>query len=364
MSTAERLLTRVRDAMYADEAAARADRAGARTARRCADGMAASIAADVDRCARRSRRARRGQAARHLSAGAAGVAARRGDRARRFATHPVVIVSRRDGLRQDDAAAEDLPRRRAAASAGSSATRSRGGSPRARSRRASRRSSARRSAKRSATRSASPTSTRPDAYIKLMTDGILLAETQGDRDLAALRHDHRRRGARAQPQHRFPARLPAAAARRSGRISRSSSRRRRSTPSASRGTSRRRRGPAPVIEVSGRTYPVEVRYRPLRSATTPKRDDEEELEEAIVDAAEDLWREGPGRHPRVPARRARDPRDGATCCGARSRGVRMRAAIEILPLFARLVGRRAAARVRAVRAAGASCSRPTSPRRR
>ena len=54
--------------------------------------------------------------------------------------------------------------------------------------------------------------TGPDAYIKLMTDGILLAETQGDRAARRLRHDHRRRGARAQPQHRFPARLPEAAA--------------------------------------------------------------------------------------------------------------------------------------------------------
>ena len=45
-----------------------------------------------------------------------------------------------------------------------------------------------------------------------MTDGILLAETQGDRDARRLRHDHHRRGARAQPQHRFPARLPEAAA--------------------------------------------------------------------------------------------------------------------------------------------------------
>ena len=42
----------------------------------------------------------------------------------------------------------------------------------------------RRSATPSATRCASPTSTQPDAYVKLMTDGILLAETQGDRDLA------------------------------------------------------------------------------------------------------------------------------------------------------------------------------------
>jgi len=51
--------------------------------------------------------------------------------------------------------------------------------------------------------------------------------------------------------------------------------------------------PAPVLEVSGRSYPVEVRYRPLGGAAD-EADDEEELEEAIVAAAEDLWREGPG----------------------------------------------------------------------
>ena len=48
--------------------------------------------------------------------------------------------------------------------------------------------------------------------VKVMTDGILLAEIQRDRELRALRHDHHRRGARAQPQHRLPARLPQAAA--------------------------------------------------------------------------------------------------------------------------------------------------------
>jgi len=59
-------------------------------------------------------------------------------------------------------------------------------------------------------------------------------------------------------------------------------------------------GNAPIIEVSGRTYPVEVRYRPLRSGTPAdsgapdETDDEEELEEAIVAAAEELWRGGPG----------------------------------------------------------------------
>jgi ATP-dependent helicase HrpA len=49
-----------------------------------------------------------------------------------------------------------------------------------------------------------------------------------------------------------------------------------------------------VIEVSGRSYPVEVRYRPLGSGAAEEADDEEELEEAIVTTIEDLWREGPG----------------------------------------------------------------------
>ena len=35
----------------------------------------------------------------------------------------------------------------------------------------------------------------PGASVKLMTDGILLAETQGDPDLRQLRHAHHRRGA-------------------------------------------------------------------------------------------------------------------------------------------------------------------------
>ncbi len=49
---------------------------------------------------------------------------------------------------------------------------------------------------------------RADSAIKLMTDGILLAETQGDPQLARIQRAHRRRGARAQRQYRFPARLP------------------------------------------------------------------------------------------------------------------------------------------------------------
>ena len=47
-----------------------------------------------------------------------------------------------------------------------------------------------------------------------------------------------------------------------------------------------------MIEVSGRTYPVEVRYRPRAGADEV--DDEEELEDAIVATAEDRWREVTG----------------------------------------------------------------------
>lgn len=49
---------------------------------------------------------------------------------------------------------------------------------------------------------------------------------------------------------------------------------------------------APVIEVSGRTYPVDIHYRPLISQDEDGR--EVEMEEAIVDAVDELWRKGPG----------------------------------------------------------------------
>jgi ATP-dependent helicase HrpA len=64
--------------------------------------------------------------------------------------------------------------------------------------------------------------------------------------------------------------------------------------------------PAPVIEVSGRLYPVEVRYRPVEEdsvavksaqGTLPKRNDrksDRDLMEAIVDAVDELCRVGPG----------------------------------------------------------------------
>ena len=58
---------------------------------------------------------------------------------------------------------------------------------------------------------------------------------------------------------------------------------------------------APVVEVSGRTYPVEIRYRPLSPDVEPGsgrgkgRDTEDkDLVTGIVDACDELMREGPG----------------------------------------------------------------------
>nr|WP_218031173.1 ATP-dependent RNA helicase HrpA [Nocardioides psychrotolerans] len=58
--------------------------------------------------------------------------------------------------------------------------------------------------------------------------------------------------------------------------------------------------PAPIIEVSGRTYPVEVRYRPLMEVSEEDSHDSEgevvvrDQTEAIVEAVKELSAEGPG----------------------------------------------------------------------
>ncbi|MGZ4777025.1 MAG: ATP-dependent RNA helicase HrpA, partial [Oryzihumus sp.] len=49
--------------------------------------------------------------------------------------------------------------------------------------------------------------------------------------------------------------------------------------------------PAPIIEVSGRTYPVEVRYRPLAGET---REEDRDQVTGICQAVEELWTEGSG----------------------------------------------------------------------
>ncbi len=129
-------------------------------------------------------------------------------------------------------------------------------------------------------------------YVKLMTDGILLAETQGDPLLAAydtliIDEAHERSlnidFLLGYIRQLLPRRPDLKVVVTSATIDPASF----AAHFADAGGR-----PAPVIEVSGRTYPVEVRYRPL------KRGDEDamelEMEEAVVEGVRELVAEGAG----------------------------------------------------------------------
>src|SRR3712207_4958264 len=51
---------------------------------------------------------------------------------------------------------------------------------------------------------------------------------------------------------------------------------------------------APIVEVSGRTYPVEVRYRPVVDPDDAEADEDRDQVTAILDAVDELTAEGPG----------------------------------------------------------------------
>jgi len=100
------------------------------------------------------------------------------------------------------------------------------------------------------------------------------------------------------------------------------------------------RGPgrpvAPVVEVTGRTYPVEVRYRPLAGAN---KGDEKDLMTGIVEACDELMREGHG-DVLVFLSGEREIRDAVESLevhlGPRVRDSRHPQAVELLPLYSRL----------------------------
>ena len=147
----------------------------------------------------------------------------------------------------------------------------------------------------------------PGASVKLMTDGILLAETQGDPDLRAydtiiIDEAHERSlnidfllGYLRQLLPRRPDLKVVVTS---------------ATIDAERFAQHfaSDRGPAPVIQVSGRLYPVELRWRPFEWDGAPGtpvatgaaggrpggRRGEADLNEAIGDAVDELWRLGPG----------------------------------------------------------------------
>ncbi len=175
--------------------------------------------------------------------------------------------------------------------------------------------------------------TRPEAYVKLMTDGILLAETHGDPQL--LRYDT----IIVDEAHERSLNIDFLL----GYLKRLLERRpdlkviiTSATIDAARFARHFARGdrPAPIITVTGRAYPVEVRYRPLQSGDE-EADDEEELEEAIAATAEDLWREGPGDM-LVFLPGEREIRETADVLHRALARRPYANAVEILPLYARL----------------------------
>ena len=166
--------------------------------------------------------------------------------------------------------------------------------------------------------------TAPHSYIKLMTDGILLAETQTDRFLSAydtiiIDEAHERSlnidfllGFLKQLLPKRPdLKLIITSA----------------TIDAERFSQHFNH--APVIEVSGRTFPVEIVYRPLHEQD----EDEAEIEltDAIVDAVDELARLGQG-DVLVFLSGEREIREAAEAL----RKSPLRKNDDILPLFARL----------------------------
>ena len=89
-----------------------------------------------------------------------------------------------------------------------------------------------------------------------------------------------------------------------------------------------------MIEVSGRTYPVEVRYRPVVDLDDPLADPDRDQVSAIVDAAAELQREGFG-DTLVFCSGEREIRDAADAIADAVRDGRLRET-EIVPLYARL----------------------------
>lgn len=160
-------------------------------------------------------------------------------------------------------------------------------------------------------------------FVKLMTDGILLAEIQTDRELRAydtiiIDEAHERSlnidfllGYLAQLLPKRPDLKVVITS---------------ATIDPERFS--RHFGDAPIIEVSGRTYPVEVRYRPLLEEDSDDADRDQIT--AITDAVEELQKEGKGDILVFLSgeREIRDTADALTKKQYRF--------TEILPLYARL----------------------------
>jgi ATP-dependent helicase HrpA len=168
-----------------------------------------------------------------------------------------------------------------------------------------------------------------DASVKLMTDGILLAETQTDPLLLAydtliIDEAHERSlnidfllGYLRQILPRRPdLKIIVTSA----------------TIDADRFAQHfaSAKGPAPVLMVSGRTFPVEMRYRPWEESR------EHDLGNAIADAVDELWTGSPRGDILVFLPGEREIRDAAEHLRGHLAHNAYTRHVEVLPLFARL----------------------------
>ncbi len=168
-----------------------------------------------------------------------------------------------------------------------------------------------------------------DASVKLMTDGILLAETQTDPDLRAYdtiiideAHErslnidfllgYLRQLLPRRPDLKVVVTSATIDADRFARYFAST------------------KGPAPVLMVSGRTFPVEVRWRPYEESR------DYDLNNAIADAVDELWRGPAGGDILVFLPGEREIREAADHLRKHLSHVPTLRSAEVLPLFARL----------------------------
>ncbi|EGI78547.1 ATP-dependent helicase HrpA [Hylemonella gracilis ATCC 19624] len=198
-----------------------------------------------------------------------------------------------------------------------------------------------------------------DASVKLMTDGILLAETQTDPllnayDTLIIDEAHERSlnidfllGYLRQILPRRPDLkvIVTSATIDADRFARhfASAPKNRSTPGRSRsGDLPARAGetheegessapvPAPIIYVSGRTYPVEMRYRPFEESR------EFDVNDAITDAVDELWQGHAAGDILVFFPGEREIREAADHLRKHLSHDPIKRSAEVLPLFARL----------------------------
>src|SRR5476649_2273345 len=173
--------------------------------------------------------------------------------------------------------------------------------------------------------------TRPDTIVKVMTDGILLAETHSDRELRAydtiIVDEAHERSLNIDFLLGYVKRLVTIRPELKVIVT-----------SATIDTDRFAKffDGAPVIEVSGRTYPVEVRYRPEFFEVEDEDDEPVDMNEAIAKAVEELARDRREGDILVFLPGEREIREAAEALRKLSLNKAGKGHTEILPLFSRL----------------------------